>query len=99
MGRRIAACAVLMALMVSLAACQCNRAAKPAAGKPGASGGTVCVPTPCVKGHDCTACYKSEADKDMGRLKDDLPPGGCCCCPETTHGHTTYSDPCAPCGK
>lgn len=110
MGRRIAACAVLMALMISLSACKCARGtttastskatpAKAADGKVAASGGTICVPVPCVRGHDCTACYQSEADKHMDRLKDDLPPGGCCKCPDTQHGHTVYHDPCEPCGK
>jgi hypothetical protein len=80
MGRRIAACAVLMALMVSLSACQCGKSSmSTAGGKAGSSGGSVCVPMPCTAHCDQTACYASEADRDMGRLKDNLPPGGCCC--------------------
>jgi hypothetical protein len=48
----------------------------------GGSSASVCVPSKCVHNNDCTACYRSEVDRNMGNLKDDLPPGGCCCdCP------------------
>jgi len=33
---------------------------------------------PCTPYVDTSACYTSEADRDMGRLRDDLPPGGDC---------------------
>jgi hypothetical protein len=75
MGRRIVACLALAALVVSLSACTCQRAGvAPAAG---AKAGTVCL-TPCIRYHDCTACYASEADRDMARTRDCLPPGGSC---------------------
>ena len=98
MVRRIAACAGLLALMVTLSACACGRAAAPAAAK--GSGDTVCLAAPCVRSHDCTACYHSEADSNVGRTNDDLPSGGGCCgCePHLRHNHVSH-DPCAPCGR
>jgi hypothetical protein len=43
---------------------------------------TVCVPVKCAHTSDCTACYRSEIERNMGRLVDDWPSGGCCCdCP------------------
>jgi hypothetical protein len=84
-----------MALMVSVSACACARPVAPA----GKTAGAVCVASPCVKSADCTACYRGEADRNMGRLNDDLPPGGCCPCGPTHHGHTVYTDPCTTCGN
>ncbi len=93
MGRRFAACAVL-ALLLSLTACRCPSWSS--GGSSGASSGTVCVPEKCMHTHDCTACYHSEADRDMHRLRDDLPPGGCCCdCPPPVVKHPEPRECCS----
>lgn len=97
MGRRIAACAALVALMVSLSACACGRATTKTAGA-AAPAGSVCLPSPCVKGHDCTACYQSESDRDMARRWDNEPYGGCCDCAPVILDHHRYHD-CVSCGE
>ena len=96
MGRRIAACAAVMALMITLSACKSGCGV--ATAKSGAPG-TACVPAACVRADDCTACYHGEADRNVSRLRDDLPPGGCCVCPPMHYEHTTYKDPCGPCSS
>ena len=91
MGRRIVSGAALLALMAALSACVCHGGMSPKA-----AAGSVCVPAPCVRYHDCSGCYHSEANTDVHRLKDCVPPGGCCggCeapavknCPEHACGH------------
>ena len=119
MGRRIAACAALLALMVTLSACCCKggivsttpSAAAPKTtmivAKPAHAGTVVVMSAPagraapmggmehmaaagparepaakrmgsCKPYHNRNACYVSESDRDMGRTRDDLPPGGRC---------------------
>lgn len=86
MGRRIVAGAALAALLVTLSACACRTAAgpRPAAGakaapvakadaRPAAKAAAPCRAIP-----DRTGCYVGESDRDMDRLRDDLPPGGRC---------------------
>ena len=94
MSRRIVVCAALLALVVSLSACKSNSggsdssanksSSTAAASKDGGTttSATVCVPVKCGHNRDCSACYRSEAERNMGRLVDDWPSGGCCCdCP------------------
>jgi hypothetical protein len=104
MGRRFVACAVL-ALMVSLTACRCPSWSSGGASSGGSStGGSSTAGSSgggqtaqkCMRGHDCTACYHGEADRDMHRLKDDLPPGGCCCdCPAPVVKHVEARECCS----
>ncbi len=79
MGRTFLACAALAAVMFSMSACKCA-----AVGGSGSPGSTVCLPVPCTHSQDCSACYRGEADRNMGRLKDCLPPDGCCDCEQST---------------
>jgi hypothetical protein len=96
MGRRIVACAALLALVVSLSACACPAWTKSGSGGAGSTSGSVCVPTKSEHYNDCSACYRSEAERDMGRLRDDLPPGGCCCdCPVPVAKKHEYKECCA----
>lgn len=75
MGRRIVAGAALAALMVGLSACVCHGGISGA--KPGPAPGTA-AKKPCHPYVDCSGCYKSEANSDVHRLRDNLPPGGSC---------------------
>jgi len=109
MSRRIVACAALLALVVSLSACACpgvSRGGDGGSGADGASGstassgtttsGTVCVPVKCARNSDCTACYRSEAERNMARMADDWPSGGCCCdCPVPVEKKREPKDCCA----
>ena len=94
MVRRIAACAALLALMITMSACCCTKgvvapmatAAKPAAARPAVAAAApaksapkkAAQKKPCTPGVDRTACYADESDRAMNRLRDDLPPGGNC---------------------
>src|SRR5262245_58112381 len=91
MGRKFVVLAALAAFMVSMSACKCPTPAASSSGGGGgdgsnkaaagtASGGTVCLDGPSVAESDCTACYRSEADRDMGNLHDCSPHGGACGC-------------------
>jgi hypothetical protein len=110
MSRRIVACAALLALVVTLSACACPAVSKGGDGGSGADGtsgstassgtsttsGTVCVPQKCVHKSDCTACYRSEAERNMARMVDDWPSGGCCCdCPVPVEKKREPKDCCA----
>ncbi len=112
MSRRIVACAALLALVVTLSACACPAVSKGGDGGSGstaASGtsgstesagtttsATVCVPQKCVHNSDCTACYRSEAERNMARLTDNWPSGGCCCdCPVPVEKKHEPKDCCA----
>ena len=90
MGRQFVVLAALAAFMVSMSACKCPPASSGGGGgSSGAtagksSGGTVCVDAPHVAEEDCTAAYRSEADRNMANLIDCSPHGGHVTCNSKT---------------
>jgi hypothetical protein len=84
MGRNFVVVAALAAFMVSMSACKCPTPAASSGGAKSSSdgssgsgaaagtagGGTVCLDSPTADGWDGTACYHSEADRDMANLLD-----------------------------
>ncbi len=108
MGRSMLVVAALAALLVVSAGCKTQSAAK--SPEKSDSAHVVVMHKEVVmheergpahhaeakpSGHaDCTACYRSEADRNMGRMRDDLPRGGSC---EECGGTSGGSD--CPCGR
>jgi hypothetical protein len=88
MGRTFVVLAALAAFMLSMSACKCPPASSSSGGGGGSSGatsgGTVCVEHPDVAVEDCTASYRSEADRNMANLIDCGPHGGHCSCNHKT---------------
>lgn len=67
MGRQFVVLAALAAFMFSMSACKCPTPSGDGSNK---SGGTVCVDGPSSSECDYTACYRSEADRNMAILAD-----------------------------
>ena len=78
MGRKFVVLAALAAFMVSMSACKCPTPSSSSGGGDGsnkaaagtASSGTVCLDGPSSSECDGTACYRSEADRNMANLAD-----------------------------
>ena len=108
MRRSILAGAVLAALLVVAGCAECGDVTraedKPANRSIAAPGGQREariiverrreVTSTCLRYCNMDACYTSEADTNVHRLRDCLPTGGCCCDCERVHRPCDYTDHC-----
>ena len=110
MRRSILAVAALAALLVAPACTSCEPE-RDASGRTVAASGTSGnrearvvierrreISTTCLRYCNIDACYLSEADTSIHRLRDCLPTGGCCCDCERVHRECRYKEHCENCG-
>jgi hypothetical protein len=106
--RRSLLAGAALAVLLSLTACQtCDQPTAQSTGR-----GVVSRPptqrvvierrreitTMCQRYCNIDACYLSEADTAVHRLRDCLPWGGCCCDCERIHRECQYKEHCDNCG-